>query len=586
MKRVVVWALAFGCLVFDPAALAADPKRVVLLAVALIVAVLGKRRAPKTYVKYTFMGFVLLTALSAAWGTSLSDLATFAAAALIATTIGSPANARATAMRVALLVGGVASLLALFAFAGGGHGFALHGGQGNPNWLGLLLAVTLPLSFDAVALAGAAGSKRPLLAALAAVQVPALFLAHSRVAWLAAGVSLLVAAAFAKRRLRSRRRLRGGRAAVLALGVGAMLTVAVMLRERPTAPTAKVIAAAHDSEDRAPEDVSAVRSLAGRAWIWRISAHAALDAPFFGAGLGRFPERYLAAQGDALRTLPPREASRRFVNATTAHDEPLQVATESGVLASLLLVLGLSALAVGHLRAGRAGFGAAALAVLVTSLGDSPLRQPAIALLVALLVAAETSRGARSPANPTMSLAAFPRLRPALAALVILGGGWLLSEATRGWLATHLATTASELVDAHDRDRRLARASRIDPSSGEILFDRGTNALAMGDAALALTYFEASRPRFANVGTFSAMGEAALALGDANRARDAWTAALALHPGSARAHLGLAEAEHRLDHDDLAEASLHVAKLLLPGDPRVAAMEDRLAEARGDRERP
>ena len=584
MNRLVAWALVFGCLAFDPDAHAADPKRVVILGVALIVAAAAlskgvSRPAKGTIAEYTLLSFVVLSAATAAWGTGagLRDLGTFAAAALVAWTFR-PAAAHALARRVGSLAGGGASLVALVAFAGGSHGFALHGGQGNPNWLGLLLAVTLPLSLDAVASEGARRRWPVVSVALAAVQLPALFLAHSRVAWIAAAVSLATAGIVAKRSFSSRRRARGGRAVLAAIGVGAFLAVVVTLGERaPNSPAS----AAHVSEDRTPEDGSATRSFAGRIWIWRTSARAALAAPFLGAGLGGFPERYLTAQGDALRTLPPREASRRFVNATTAHDEPLQVATESGVLASLLLVCGLGALVVGHFRAGRVGLGAASLAVLIESFGDSPLRQPAIALLLGLLVAAET---ARARPRPIARSPVFFRVQTVLVALAILSGGWLLSDATRGFLATHIATTASEIVNPEARARRLAHASRVDPSSGEIRFALGTNALVAGDAVLALTQLEAARPR--TVGTLSAIGEASLALGDAHRAADAWNAALALHPGSVRAHLGLAESEHRLGHDERAEASLRVAKLLLPGDPRVAAMGDRLAEARSDAVRP
>ena len=580
MIRLVAWAFGLGCLVFDPAAHAADPKRVVILGVALVVAAaaLAKpvaRPPTRTVAQYTLLPFVLLSAVTAAWGTAagLRDLGTFAAATLVAWTFR-PVSARALAMRIGSLAGGGASLVALVAFAGGALGFALHGGQGNPNWLGLLLAVTLPLSLDAVACDGARRRWPVVPVALAAVQLPALFLAHSRVAWVAAAVALAAAGIAAKKSFSSRRRARGAGAVLAAIGVGAIFACAVMLGER--AP-ARAASASHVSDDRTPEDGSAARSFAGRVWIWRISARAALAAPFLGAGLGGFPERYLTMQGDALSTLPPREASRRFVNATTAHDEPLQVAVESGSLAALLLVLGLSALVVGHFRAGRLGLGGASLAVLIASLGDSPLRQPAIALLVGLLVAAERPRPLSAPIARSRL---FFRVEKVLVALAILGGGSLLGAATRGFLGGHIATTASEIVDPGARARRLAHALAVDPSSGEIRFALGTNALAAGSAELALTHFEAARPR--TVGTLSAIGEASLAIDDAHRAANAWNAALALHPGSARAHLGLAESEHRLGHDDRAEASLRIAKLLLPGDPRVAAMEDRLGEARSD----
>src|SRR6185295_10929928 len=96
----------------------------------------------------------------------------------------------------------------------------------------------------------------------------------------------------------------------------------------------------------------ALRSLAGRFWIWRVAARAATGALPWGDGLGSFPRLFLDRQGDALAGLQPAEAARRFVNATTAHDDWLELTAELGLPGLLLFASTIGAGVIACRRAG------------------------------------------------------------------------------------------------------------------------------------------------------------------------------------------------------------------------------------------
>jgi tetratricopeptide (TPR) repeat protein len=366
---------------------------------------------------------------------------------------------------VARLAGAItgtgAAAIAIASAAAGARGMHLHAGQGNPNWLGLLVAVTLPLTIDL------AMTKRSRAAALGVcAQAIALYLSHSRVAW---GAALVACAPFAF--------FRGARARVIAAALlGAALVASPAL---------------------AQTDVPADLALAGREWIWRMTANAASGALPFGAGLGGFGHAYLDAQGVALAGRTPAEAARSFVNATSAHEEYLQAAAESGPFAALALV------------------------------------------------------------------------------------AWLLYGSARGWLATRTRTRALE-GDAGARVTLLARAARLDPTSGEAALDLGLARVAAGDAAGGLEELRRADVLFADTGARIAIGGAELARGDAAAAERAYRRALEWSPGSFRARAALAEA--LLAQGKLVEAEREalVARRVLPGDPRGREILDKIREAKMD----
>jgi len=66
-------------------------------------------------------------------------------------------DARACARLACALLGAYVSLVALRQRLGGSSPLEAHAGQGNPDWLGLLLALTLPLTIELVLLARGAG---------------------------------------------------------------------------------------------------------------------------------------------------------------------------------------------------------------------------------------------------------------------------------------------------------------------------------------------------------------------------------------------------------------------------------------------
>jgi tetratricopeptide (TPR) repeat protein len=593
-------AAAIAGLAHDPSAPAAEPKRALALLVGLVGLALAWGRAASTRRARGRPGalaiaFVAASAASAIYGipSGLLDLASWIAAvglALGAASLGRPA-AVSTLRLAALGLGGGASAIALAQAARGARGMALEGWQGNPNWLGLLIAVTLPVSLDAAwarlrDARRSPGDRAALAAALASggamvVQLPALLLSHSRVAWLATLVALPV---LGIRRGTPRRRwlAAAGMAATVAL-----IAVVLVRRARASepAPRARASAARGQGTEAKVEaaegdhDAPIGVALSGRLAIARPSAQAALTEAPLGAGLGRFGHAFLPAQGEALATLPPREASRRFLNATTAHDEYLQAAVESGPLVGLLLLAALVAAVRDHLRARFPAGAASTLALAVCALADSPLRQPAVVLMVGLLFASAGSGSAPPDARDA-------RRRRALIGAALLATFALSPIATRTWLASRLRTRARidavELPEA--RLSLLTRAARLDPGSGETMLDLGLARLELGDAEGALPALTRSRALLANVGTSIAIGNAELALGRADRAEAAYREALGANPGSSRAHADLAEALLALGRFDDAEAHARTALSIAPGDGRVRDQIDRVRRARMDAE--
>jgi tetratricopeptide (TPR) repeat protein len=569
-------AVALAALAWDPSAHAAEPKRVLGLLVAIVALAFAAAR-PRARVSRALswsswlgIGFVALSALSALWGRPAGrlDLATWLGAIACAAAAAQAGRASAirTARAAAVVAGAAASVWALLSFGAAGRGFAIHAGQGNPNWLGLLLATTIPLSLETavaeVTRRGLRDRRALAFVGLAALQPAALYASHSRVGWIAA----LVAIAWLGWSMR--RVPKTLRAGAWTLALASVLTVAVIAGEHASrrgpaavATSTTPRAAAHD--DPTPEDAPAGRSLDGRLWIATHSLRAARDAAPFGTGLGGFGHAYLDAQGDALARLEVRAAARRFVNAGTAHDELLQVAVESGPLAALLLVAALI-FALRDLRRSRwhAG-GAVVIAFALCMLGDSPLRQPAPCAILALVMAASRRRLASRPAF------GGARTLGSAAVLVLIAGMLLVS--TRAWLATHFRDSP-----------RLAM--RIDPTSGDALLARGLEDLSLGRPDDALPRLERANQLVPAVAARVAIGEAHLASGIPAEARTALRTALAWHPGSLRARVAMAETERRLG--DLGEAERHAraAHAVSPGDPRVAELESRIGEAWMDRD--
>jgi tetratricopeptide (TPR) repeat protein len=467
-----------------------------------------------------------------------SDLATFVGgAALLAAAGLRPRRDAATAARlVALLVGAGAAVAALAQRLAGARGLGVHGGQGNPNWLGLLLAVSLPLSLSAAARARTRG-RAALAVAIAGVlvQLAALVVAQSRTAVAAlavAALAVLIAHAAASR---------SGRALSLRLAAAiALVATAALLIH-----------------------AGALGSLAGRIWIWKLSACAAADAFPWGDGLGRFPGAFLAEQGQALAAVSAGAAARQFVNATTAHNDWLQTAVETGLPGLITLAAALAIALRACWRGGARAEAATILAFAVSAAGDSPMRQPAALALLVLAVAS-----APRPTEPPLGAPARPTAVPAraLRAAGLLAAAVLLSSAVSTWAGARL-TSAARDADPDRQHALLSRAAALDPDSAEIAFALGVAALARGAPEAASFHFRVSGALLPQVGTDVALGNALLAEGDPGASVDAYERALRRNPGSFRAHANLVTALRRLGRDDEAAWHLRVARRLLPAHP-------------------
>ena len=223
----------------------------------------------------------------------------------------------------------------------------VYGTLGNPNFVGVVMAMTLPLTIAMLASATTAGRRRSAWAALA-LQAGALIATGSRGAVL--GLAAAVAAYAA---LRWSRRVRIGLSAV-ALFAGMAIIVSPA---RPIDTTA-----------------------AGRLYLWRIVSPRVREAPLVGQGPGavtlRFPEWQRRAAREGVR-------DRRFAGLTDhVHNDYLETLVERGLLGLTSLLAPLVVLAVLAVRLPRpvtpvhAGAIAAVAAGAACALVDFPLARP------------------------------------------------------------------------------------------------------------------------------------------------------------------------------------------------------------------
>ncbi|EYF04739.1 Hypothetical protein CAP_4215 [Chondromyces apiculatus DSM 436] len=590
---------ALAALAWDARAPAVDAKRTALLLAAAVALAAGLGQGVRWgWPAALWVGFVGWSALSLGWGclAGVGALGAWVAASglmLAAMRLPTGSTRRVAAVAGGCLGGG-SSVFALAQALSGGRGFAVHGGHGNPNWLGLSLAVALPLAIELAVTLRRAGSRVWLAAAAAVgVSMPALFLSHSRVAWVALGVALGV---WLLARGVARVGARPGRAAWLAVLAGGLVLSGAggVLAAAPAGDEAAAPAgeAAVQADERG--DVPLAAAWEGRVWIWRASADAAVKALPFGVGMGAFAHAYLDAQGERLAPLTPPAAARRFINATTAHEDWLQAAAQGGAPGFLLLVAAVVAGLVGALRGQWGGGVASLVAFAVCASGDSPLEQPAVVVLLAFTLggaagvlpggmaggggdAGEGSRGRVEEASHGVVGEARRGLAGSLVGLAVVAP--LLAVAVRGWLSDRALSAARDTEPAVG-EAQLARAARLDPWSGEAAFALGIARLEGGDALGAIGALERSAVLLANVGTDVALGNALLDLDRDEEAVAAYRRALRRHPGSLRAHANLVEALTRLGRLDEAEVHLGAARAISPGHPRLPAITERLRRAR------
>jgi tetratricopeptide (TPR) repeat protein len=551
----LVIAATCGALVYDPSALAAQPKTVALLVLAALFSVLAVAWRVKVALSAPlalFGAFALWSFIRGEVPLSAACLASLVIAAL-AQGLG-PAERRRVVLLSCAGVGVGAAVITLVAWARGGRGMALHGGMGNPNALGLLLAVTLVPSTVA-ALAAARIRSRACWWWLAALglQGAAWILAESRAAWLALPVGLSIAWLST--------RCRVGRA----LSIGRALCVGLALASIAGAYWGGPIASGGAN--------GAIGALAGRFWIWKHSLGVALRSLPWGSGGGRFSDEFLVEQGRALQALDLVEASRKFVHAESAHSEWLQALAASGPV-GLLLLAAFVAVGIDRLSP-RFAAGAGALAALaVGASADVPLHAPAVALLTALLLA--TAPRLRWPVGSS-----WVHRAAALGALALCA--FALTHESRQWRSTRWLTEARD-ADLSRRAHLLARAAALAPRSAEAQFALGMDQVERGEITAGLERLQIARAISRTVSSEVAIGNALSELGRWPEARARFESALLLNPGSFRARANLAATLGTLGEPDLAVAELARARRLFPGHPKLALIAEAIERQRRDRE--
>jgi tetratricopeptide (TPR) repeat protein len=564
LPALLVVAAAASCLAYTESATASATKRPIALAAAAIVLAvsLASGATPRVGWKPAWiaaLGFVSWSAVSSLWGADgavlgLGVLVAAAAFGSVSASLGSE-QARALATRVGLVVGVALGSFVLAAWASGKRGFSLHAGQGNPNWAGLLLAVALPLALsDSPWIAASRSTQRALRVATGAVMTLAIAATESRTAMVAAFAALTVLALAGARRDRFR-----PLAIVL---VAAAVAGAGMLGTNATGGA------------EAAREADTGHALGGRLWIHGVTLRAALDHLPWGAGLGRFHQTFLTEQGRALSGQSPGDAALAFQNATTAHQDFLEVTLESGLVALVLLIAALVIAFRLHWRLEFAA-GAGSLAAFATaSLADSPLRETPAPILIGLVLAALPGSAKQDPSSGARG--AF-LLRLGLLA----SAGLLLPNALLALEASRVRTRALEATPER-RLELLQRAARLDPTHAGTALELGTARLELGDVEGAVRDLRRAEHLDGDPASAAALGNALVARNELGTARAAYQRAVKLNPGSFRARIGLAETLRRLGEFADAETHAAVAVALLPGDARARELLDRIREQRTD----
>ncbi|MGE0328777.1 MAG: tetratricopeptide repeat protein [Polyangiaceae bacterium] len=500
--------------------------------------------------------WIAWSCLTLLWGSpsALSVLSFNLAAfvvALVARATWSASALRQQLHKLSVFLGVSTSGWALYQFATGARGSYVHGGLGNPNWLGLTLALTFLLSLpERRALQSVRGRLTVVLSLTP--QLVALYLAQSRVAWMALVVALL----FALARLRT----------------------VTFQRFVPHLAWLCALAAPLAAWGARPSASGGWQeALAGRRFIWRSALEATAHEPlraFIGFGSGRFPDAFLSGQGALLGGLSERSASRAFQALQSAHSDWIQTFLEHGLAGWLLMVAWLWL----ALRTGRQPHdwlrGEMSLIALgVCAIADAPLQQPVV-LVLALLVTAALGRDAFG------GIARVRRLPIWWLALTLLALGTRLSAGH--WLAERAGSEAKARPEA--RLPLLERAVKLDPYSAQAHFDLAVALLDSGEPERCLSHAERSGALSKSLGAELLIAKALSRLGRVADAHRVLLSARDISPGSFRVNLGLASVELELGDLRTAETSLGRAAAVLPGDPRLSPLREQLKRAQRDHE--
>ena len=186
---------------------------------------------------------------------------------------------------------------------------------GNQGLFGGYIAMSLPLAV-AWYFAGGRRARWALLALV--ILLAALLISGSRSAWLAAAIGTLVVLPL--RRITPRRGL-------LLCGV-TMATVAVVVMAAPDATVRRITVSFSTSD----------LGYKARFWFWGAASGMFWDAPLAGVGPGNFQYWSPSYQGDILQSEHGHESYRNEIHTLHAHSDPLEVASETGLIGVALML--------------------------------------------------------------------------------------------------------------------------------------------------------------------------------------------------------------------------------------------------------
>ncbi|MEZ4233481.1 MAG: O-antigen ligase family protein [Polyangiaceae bacterium] len=546
--------LALALLVWDPHATAQAPKAFAVCAVTLVGAAwCAFRRAPLVLPRALAAAgvWVAWSCLGLLWGSPSAVCGQgLAMAAFVLALLGraswSIADLRLGLHGLATFLGVSTSGWALYQYLTGARGSYLHGGMGNPNWLGLLLVLTLLLGAPGPR-ALSSGRGRLKAALTLTPQLAVLYLAEARVAW----VALCVAVVFAALRFR----------------------VASTQRLTPHLVWLCAVAAPVAAWGATPSGSGGWQeALAGRRFIWRSALEPLALHPLqalTGLGSGEFAGAFLEGQGALLAQLGERSAARAFQAVQSAHSDWVQALVEHGLIGWLALVAWFALALRSKPGQGWILGETAMVALMVCAIADAPLEQPAV-LVLALLTTAALGGDA---------FGHLPRVRRFplwWVALALLGVATRLSAGH--WLSERAVSAAREHPER--REAELQRAVSLDAYAAQAHFELAVALLDGGQPARSLEHADRSKRLTRSLGAELVRAKALSRLGRLRESRQALLDARLLSPGSFRVNLGLAAVELELGELDAADTSWSRAADVLPGDPRLQPLRERLKRAR------
>jgi len=261
---------------------------------------------------------------------------------------------------------------------------------GNQDLFGGYIALSIPLAVAAYFQNGR--SRWPL--AVFPILFAALLLSGSRSAWIAACAGTLFVLPY---------RGLGHRAAVK-LGAVALVTAAVVVLLAPEA-TLRRIGTTFSQSDVGYH---------ARLWFWDATARMMRDHPMAGVGLGNYQYWSPSYQGEALHAEGGARHYRNEIHTLHAHSDPLELASETGLVGMALL-----AWMLWRLRKGRGAEWGGLVAYFVFGTMNTTIHSAPHILAALLLACGLLERGPPPTPEIKSARASISLWAPALAALLL-----------------------------------------------------------------------------------------------------------------------------------------------------------------------